>query len=71
MGKTKRVRLVLEWREDGGLRVYSPDVRGLVLSHNDPAKVMADVIPVLDVLLSRVTDEDGTAYASDELKWRG
>lgn len=42
------ITLKLERRpQDGGLRVYSDDVPGLVLSGPDPDKVMADVMPAL------------------------
>lgn len=47
-----RITLCLERREDGGLRVWSDDVPGLVLSHSDAEKVMADVIPALELILS-------------------
>lgn len=45
-----RITIVLEVREDGGLQVCSDDVPGLILSHNDPAKIMADVWPALVAL---------------------
>ena len=38
-------------REDGGLRVYSDDVPGFMLSHADPAAVMRDVRPALEFIL--------------------
>lgn len=44
------VKLHVQRRTDGGLRVWSDDVRGLILSHSDPKKVMEDVLPALDVL---------------------
>lgn len=44
----KQVRIVLERRPDGGLRVHSPDVLGLILSHNDADKVMTDILPALE-----------------------
>lgn len=34
-------------RPDGGLRVYSDDVPGLILSGKDPVSVMADVWPAI------------------------
>lgn len=46
----KVIRISLERRADGGLRVWSEDVRGLVLSHSDPKKVIEDVLPALDTL---------------------
>lgn len=45
------VTLKLEPRPDGGLRVSSDDVPGLVLSHKHPAKVMADILPALRGIL--------------------
>lgn len=44
------ITLRVQRRADGGLRVWSDDVRGLILSHSDPKKVMEDVLPALDVL---------------------
>lgn len=46
-----RFQLYCERREDGGLRVESPDVVGLVLSHIDPEAVMRDVMPAIDALM--------------------
>ena len=46
----KRLTIKLEVREDGGLRVYSDELPGLILSGADPAKVMADVVPAWTVL---------------------
>ena len=37
-------------REDGGLRIYSPDVRGLVLSHSNRHDVILGLLPALDEL---------------------
>lgn len=42
--------LRLSWREDGGLRIYSPTHPGMVLSHSRPDLVILDVLPVLAVL---------------------
>lgn len=42
----------VEMREDGGLRVWSADVPGLVLSHQDPQKVIDDIKPALETILS-------------------
>jgi hypothetical protein len=46
----KRLNVTLEIREDGGLRVRSDELRGLILSGSDPAKVLADIIPAWTVL---------------------
>jgi hypothetical protein len=39
-------------REDGGLRAWSDDVPGFVLSHRDAQAVMDDVEPALETILS-------------------
>lgn len=45
------VTLNLEKREDGGLRVYSDELPGLILSHSDPGLVLIDVGVALKALL--------------------
>lgn len=45
------ITLVIVPREDGGLRVSSPDVRGLILSGDVPSAVLRDVGPALDALI--------------------
>lgn len=57
-----RVSIVLEDRPDGGLRVYSDDVSGLVLSGADPDEVMSDILPAIRVLRT---------YGEMTLDWRG
>jgi hypothetical protein len=47
-----KVVVFFEHREDGGLRAYSDDVPGFVLSHSDRAAVLADVKPALETILS-------------------
>jgi hypothetical protein len=42
--------LQCERREDGGLRIWSDDVPGLILSGLKPRDVMRDVIPAIDAL---------------------
>lgn len=49
-----RISVVFEDRSDGGLRVYSDDVPGFVLSHPNADAVMADVEPALKVILSEM-----------------
>ncbi|AOF96161.1 hypothetical protein [Sphingobium sp. RAC03] len=39
-------------REDGGLRAYSDSLPGFVISNEDPDLVIAEVGPVLEVILS-------------------
>lgn len=50
------VVVIFENRPDGGLRVYSDDVPGFVLSHPDANAVRGDVIPALETLLSEVLE---------------
>jgi hypothetical protein len=53
-----KVTLHFDRRPDGGLRVYSDDVPGLVLSHRDASKVFQDLGPALEALLSGLTDQN-------------
>ncbi len=48
------IHVRFEDREDGGLRAYCDKVPNFFLSHNDPAKVHADVEPALEVILSEM-----------------
>jgi len=47
-----RITVILEPREDGGLRAYCDELPGFVLSHADAAAVMADIEPGLECILS-------------------
>lgn len=47
-----KITVTFEKRDDGGLRVWSADVPGLVLSHADVDAVLEDVKTALEVLLS-------------------
>ena len=47
-----KITVCFESRPDGGLRAYSDDVPGLVLSHSDIDGVLADVTDALRVILS-------------------
>ena len=49
-----KIVVTFEGRPDGGLRAYSDDVPGFVLSHADPDAVLADVKPALEVMLSHI-----------------
>lgn len=51
-GSSYKVRVRIESREDGGLRVWSEDLPELVLSHVDGARVIADIPRALEVILS-------------------
>jgi len=49
--------VTFEPREDGGLRAWSNDVPGFVLSHSDAMAVLADVKPALETILSHLYGE--------------
>lgn len=46
-----KITVILERRGDGGLRVCSDDLPGLILSGADPQKVAADIPTAIQVLL--------------------
>jgi len=46
-----KLELIFGRREDGGLRVWSPTLRGFVLSHSNPFLVLLDIKPVMEVLV--------------------
>jgi hypothetical protein len=46
----REITIKLLPREDGGVRVCSDDVPGLILSGPDPLKVLADIGPALKIL---------------------
>lgn len=50
--RTFKITVCFEPRPDGGLRVYSDDVPGLVLSSTDIDGVLADVTEALSFILS-------------------
>jgi hypothetical protein len=47
-----KVVVTFERREDGGLRVWSADLPGLVLSHRNIDAVLEDVVTAIGVILS-------------------
>ena len=47
-----KVKVTFERRDDGGLRAYSDEVPGFVLSGSDAEAVFEDVIPALERLFS-------------------
>ena len=59
-----KIVVTFEPRDDGGLRAYSDDVPGFVLSHSDPKAVLADVKPALEGILSHIY---GTQVVVEEL----
>jgi hypothetical protein len=56
----KNISVRIEPRPDGGIRVWSPQIKGLVLSGSDPAKVMADIWPAIVGILSPTEQRTGT-----------
>ncbi len=46
------IHVRFENRSDGGLRALCDKVPNFLLSHSDPAKVLADVEPALETILS-------------------
>lgn len=46
----KGMTITLEAREDGGLRIWSEQMPGLILSGIEPQSVMAIVLPVIAAL---------------------
>ena len=49
---TIKIIVHFEGREDGGLKAYSDDLAGFVLSHSDPNAVLKHVKPTLEGILS-------------------
>ena len=47
-----KITVRFEQREDGGLRAWSEDIPGFILSHSDAQAVLEDVEPALEVMLS-------------------
>jgi hypothetical protein len=47
-----KIVVIFERRHDGGLRAYSDDVPGFLLSHKNHDAVLDDVIPALEGILS-------------------
>ena len=50
--KSFKVTVTFERRSDGGLRAWSDDIPGLVLSHTDVDGVLSDIAPAIEVILS-------------------
>lgn len=47
-----KITVRFQAREDGGLRAWSDDVPGFILSHSDSEAVLNDVEPALEAILS-------------------
>jgi hypothetical protein len=50
------IHVKFEDRDDGGLRARCDKIPEFYLSHNNPAKVQADVVPALEAILSAMYD---------------
>lgn len=61
---TYKIVVKMKRRADGGLRAWSDQVPGLVLSHKDPARVLADIEPALVVILE---EQLGCAVKAERL----
>ena len=59
-----KVRVCIEQRDDGGLRVWSEDLPELVLSHSDADQVIADIPRAMEAILS---ERLGAAVLVEEL----
>jgi len=56
-GRSIKIVVTFELREDGGLRAWSDDLPGFVLSHSDPQLVIQDVKPALEGLITDLLGE--------------
>lgn len=61
---TYKIVVKMKRRHDGGLRAWSDQVPGLVLSHKDPARVLADIEPALIFILE---EQLGCAVKAERL----
>jgi len=64
----KEICLTFEKREDGGLRVYSDDVPGFVLSHSDCHLVFSDIKPAIEAILSEIFSREVTVGPLEHLR---
>lgn len=51
---TYKITVKMRRRADGGLRVWSDQLPGLVLSHRDPERVLSDIEPALETILEGI-----------------
>lgn len=49
-----KIAVTFEQRDDGGLRVYSDELPGFILSSSDTEAVLKDVGPVLKIFLDQM-----------------
>jgi rRNA maturation protein Rpf1 len=50
------IHVILEKREDGGLRAFSDDIPGLILSNENPDLVLQDIVPALEMIVRQNFD---------------
>ncbi len=62
-----KIVVKFERRPDGGLRAFSDDVPGFVLSNPNPEIVLAEIIPTLEFMLSGMWGVSVSASRLDEL----
>ena len=66
LGALGIISVVFEKRSDGGLRVYSDDVPGFMLSHLDADAVSADVMPALEAIIGAMMKQPVTVTPVDQ-----
>ena len=62
------ISVVFETRSDGGLRVYSDDVPGFMLSHSNAEAVCKDVKPALETIIGAMMNSRVTIEPVDKSK---
>jgi hypothetical protein len=68
LSSVARIVVVFETRQDGGLRVYSDDVPGFMLSHPDYDAVMRDVQPALEQIIGSMVGGPVTVEPVDKAR---
>lgn len=63
-----KLTVCFETRSDGGLRAWSDDVPGLVLSHQDADSLLADVPEALKVILSHQWDAEADVTVLGDIR---
>lgn len=62
MDEPRNITVTLEPREDGGLRVYSPDMPGLILSGFEGQKIKDGILPAVATLhVFKLAQEEAAA----------
>ncbi len=60
LNRFARVSVIFEKRSDGGLRIYSDDVPGFILSSLDEKEVLEDVTPALEEIITKMVGQKVT-----------